>query len=207
MQQLAIRSPVEEIKRLGHNLSRAENHALAFFFASRYQRHVQNTELGVTMAIRAAKLAAAVVFQQPASEWKERLTEHGLRCTRPAGVACACRCGCKAVSAQRGICLGCGSWCCFHCHPTMEHRNDSEALGPYFEQLRYDHPVGRCHVCVGRRKLTAVALEPPKPHDGLQWYFHAPFELSFELTIRFKIRFAGATPIATQASTLVSSTC
>ena len=62
----------------------------------------------------------------------------------------------------------------------MEHRNDSEALGPYFEQLRYDHPVGRCHVCVGRRKLTAVALEPPKPHDGLQWYFHAPFELSFE---------------------------
>ena len=39
-----------------------------------------------------------------------------------------------------------------------------------------DSPVGVCHHCARLPKLTIVALQPPTPVDGLEWYFHAPYE-------------------------------
>ena len=64
---LAIRSPVEEIMRMGRDLTRAEHHTLAVFFAARYGQHVQRSELGATVTVLAAKRAASAIFRQQRS--------------------------------------------------------------------------------------------------------------------------------------------
>ena len=76
------------------------------------------------------------------------------------------------------MCRCCTRMCCSHCHPAQSQDNTSVAMRPYFARINVEFggwaPV--CHQCTGARKYTAIPLQPPRPMDGLEWYFGAPYE-------------------------------
>ena len=76
------------------------------------------------------------------------------------------------------MCRACNRLCCSHCHPAQPQDKTSVAMRPYFARINVEFggwaPV--CHQCTGARKYTAIPLQPPRPMDGLVWYFGAPYE-------------------------------
>ena len=165
---LALRSPVEDIKRLLLGLNRVDTHAVLTFLTLHYASQqapltppvdrLQSTNLHF-------KVLAASAFSLPVAEWPGKLQEQaakaapsvlGSNCFR-----CTCACGCSDISGGYSLCFGCQKFLCGCCFP-----RDHTALRPR-------RP--RCHHCAGTDKLPLAAHKPITPLDGLHWYFNYPW--------------------------------
>ncbi len=162
---LALRSPVNDIKNLGHDLTPAEYHALAVHFALQFMSHTPK----LCSKYEEMKRGCAKVFQRPTDEWLGFLTAYAAQFANPEGISCACNCGCKVFSGSAAMCWSCQCMCCAQCLPAF-FDEDAKML-PYFD--RSGNP--RCHICVKAPKFMKD-LTPTTPMDGLHWYFNWPEE-------------------------------
>ena len=153
---LAIRSSVEEIKRLAAGLSSAECHALVVYFGLKvYQSVGVAPQFPQYKDMFEQKLKAAKVFTDvPAGEWRDSMREYaGLR---PPRFPCKCNCQCDRVDHTYSLCHGCLRTICGACAPLSE-------------RLR-----SQCHHCEGRDKKAYTI--PSLDAEALDWYFNTPDE-------------------------------
>eukprot|EP00441_Pelagodinium_beii_P016338 CAMPEP_0197659024 /NCGR_PEP_ID=MMETSP1338-20131121/45892_1 /TAXON_ID=43686 ORGANISM="Pelagodinium beii, Strain RCC1491" /NCGR_SAMPLE_ID=MMETSP1338 /ASSEMBLY_ACC=CAM_ASM_000754 /LENGTH=489 /DNA_ID=CAMNT_0043235765 /DNA_START=35 /DNA_END=1504 /DNA_ORIENTATION=+ len=163
---LAVPCKVEDIKRMSGSCSRMDCHALAFYFAARAYLPDDVSRMGELMK---AKCAAAGIFQQPASSWRELLTEQAPQ----SDTRCQCSCGCKASAKTLHFCQG------FFKDPA--HVNDDYTIIPGCRQIVCNacldicKGLKICHVCSKKPKKDEF-VEPAEKMDGIDWYFNWPDE-------------------------------
>ncbi len=148
---IALPMDVETIKTMARSMTHAECHALAFYFNARCAA-TPVIELGIMREVLADKKAAAHIFQLPADQWDELLTQ------RTAGYqtfqkGCECNCGC-CNNSQFNMCWSCGKWHCIQCVAGCK----------------------SCHYCEQKPKDTTLPLPKPRRLRGLDWYFNSPHE-------------------------------
>ena len=170
--QVALRSSVDDIKRMARNLSRSEMHALAVWCAMQYSPQVGQFRAAAELI--EVKTRASSVFGFPAHQWETMLAEHANQTTgRVLGVnvfRCGCSCGCQAVHGCGIACMSCGRWnICSNCKP-----RDADAFVRMSRGALREMEV--CHECAGRPRLVGKPLDPPQLLGGLQWYFNYPYE-------------------------------
>ena len=165
---LAVPCKVEDIKRMSGSCNRMDCHALAFYFAARAFLPDDTSRMGEVMK---AKCAAAGIFQQPASTWRQLLTEQAPQ----SDIRCSCPCGCKASAKNLQICKG------FFKDPNHEGTGDYTII-PGCGQMVCNACLHickgletYCHVCSKRPKKDEF-VEPAEKMDGIDWYFNWPEE-------------------------------
>jgi len=161
---LALRSPVEDIKRSLRGLNRADTHAVLTFLALQYASQQAPPVDNLQSSNLHLKVRAATAFSLPVAEWPAKLQEHAAKAA-PCVIGyncftCTCECGCGDLSGGTSLCFGCNQWCCGCC----------------FAKLDYKATVrSRCHHCASVAKLPLSAQTPVAPLCGLNWYFNYPF--------------------------------
>ena len=130
---LAVFTSVSEIKRVAENMSPAECHALAVYFALRSTGPPQQV-MGHQTSTIAAKNVAAIAFASPSSEWNTILgqyaTDSGMTVEGYNIFHCNCKCGCTNIDGKWAYCELCKSICCIQCKPVDRFR------------LNYRYPAG-----------------------------------------------------------------
>lgn len=176
---LRTRTSVDEVLRMVRNFSRAECHALLVHTNLAYAAHVCAPMTTAASAVVAQKTKISRVFIESSPEaWRDRLTEYAANFVDPSE-KCACNCGCKVCCRSYRMCTSCSRFVCANCWP-HSHKLSEFQLRPYHKKSAHGDVLRCCHACAGGRKalpkLTTIPLEPPRPVDGLRWYFHFPWQ-------------------------------
>ena len=159
--QIAVRSSVEDVKAMAQGLTHSECHSLAVYFTLRAAGPAQgNTDME---AILAWKLRASQAFLEPAANWASEMEKY-IPAIPPKVKPCQCRCGCKNLATSL-------EWCMGRLMPECKIGNQRRAVCA--ECL---HRRGSCHVCVyaPKNEGSLVPPEPTKPVHPVNWYFNAP---------------------------------
>ena len=142
---------------MGANLSAADCHRLATFFAAKYSTSTKVVVQTPGQKLLMAKLAASPTFSEPAADWERLLDAIAARECKPIGWKCKCNCGCDCLTVRLHHCRGCCNVVCGNC----------------VVPGRYERSSTRCHHCKKLQKREGHT-EPPVPAKGFEWYFGFP---------------------------------